>query len=237
MEDTVRDAVFGNVGTVVSMRVSPEDAPVLATQFSPQFEAQDILAMNNRHFVCAMMIDGEKSPAFSGTTLKWPKAPESHLDEIIQHTRETYARPRAEVAAEIASTIEVPIQLKSKTERDKIKRASKEEERQATKAPITAADENGNIVTIPPRSNTGKQKISPSGNTESRTLGEMLNAIRVAADEPSPAEEKFSNALSGNANDNAKTDKAKQTSKNKKHRRNHKNKPETKQTVNEIKLH
>lgn len=237
MEDTVRDAVFGNVGTVVSMRVSPEDAPVLATQFSPQFEAQDILAMNNRHFVCAMMIDGEKSPAFSGTTLKWPKAPESHLDEIIQHTRETYARPRAEVAAEIASTIEVPIQLKSKTERDKIKRASKEEERQATKAPITATDENGNIVTIPPRSNTGKPKISPSGNTESRTLGEMLNAIRVAADEPSPAEEKFSNALSGNPNDNAKTDKAKQTSKNKRHRRNHKNRPETKQTVNEIKLH
>ena len=59
MEDTVRDAVFGNVGTMVSMRVSPEDAPILAQQFAPNFEAQDILQMNNLHLVCGMMINGE----------------------------------------------------------------------------------------------------------------------------------------------------------------------------------
>ena len=49
MEDTVRDAVFGNVGTMVSMRVSPEDAPILAQQFAPNFEAQDILPSRLRY--------------------------------------------------------------------------------------------------------------------------------------------------------------------------------------------
>ena len=95
MSDTVRDAVFGNVGTMMSMRVSPEDAPVLAQQFAPQFEAQDILQMNNRHFVCTMMINGEKMPAFSGTTLRLPTAGQDYLNEIIANTRTNYARPRA----------------------------------------------------------------------------------------------------------------------------------------------
>ncbi|MDR0955778.1 MAG: type IV secretion system DNA-binding domain-containing protein [Candidatus Nomurabacteria bacterium] len=103
MSETVRDAVFGNVGTMISMRVSPEDAPILATQFAPNFEAPDILQMNNRHFVINMMIHGEKTPAFSGTTLKLPPAQVDYLPQIIQHTRMTYARPRADVEKEIAA--------------------------------------------------------------------------------------------------------------------------------------
>ena len=129
MSDTVRDAVFGNVGTMMSMRVSPEDAPVLAQQFAPQFEAQDILQMNNRHFVCTMMINGEKMPAFSGTTLRLPTAGQDYLNDIIASTRANYARPKAEVEAEIATAIEVPMQLQSKTAREKAKRAAKEAER------------------------------------------------------------------------------------------------------------
>src|SRR5690606_21617627 len=39
MSDTVRDAVFGNVGTMITFRVSADDAPALAKQYEPQFEA------------------------------------------------------------------------------------------------------------------------------------------------------------------------------------------------------
>ena len=134
MEDTVRDAVFGNVGTMVSMRVSPEDAPILAQQFAPNFEAQDILQMNNRHLVCGMMINGEKMPAFSGTTLKLPEAGKGYIDQIIEHSRANYTRPKAEVETEIAELVTPPMGLMSRTARDKAKKALKEQQQAAAQS-------------------------------------------------------------------------------------------------------
>lgn len=106
MTDTVRDAVFGNVGTTISFRVSADDAPLLAKQFEPTFETQDLLQMNNRNFVISMIINGEKVPAFSATTLSIPTTPKDNFDAIIASSREKYSRPRAEVEAEIRETIE-----------------------------------------------------------------------------------------------------------------------------------
>ena len=106
MTDSVRDAVFGNVGTTISFRVSADDAPLLAKQFEPTFETQDLLQMNNRNFVISMIINGEKVPAFSATTLSIPATPKDNFDAIIAASREKYSRPRAEVEAEIRETIE-----------------------------------------------------------------------------------------------------------------------------------
>ncbi len=106
MTDVVRDAVFGNVGTTISFRVSADDAPVLAKQFEPTFEESDIIQLNNRNFVISMIINGEKVPAFSATTLSIPDTPKDNFDAIIAHSREYYARPRLEVEAEIRETIE-----------------------------------------------------------------------------------------------------------------------------------
>lgn len=106
MTDTVRDAVFGNVGTTISFRVSADDAPILAKQFEPTFEAADLLQMNNRNFVISMIIGGEKVPAFSATTLSIPNTPDDNTSAIIQNSRTVYARPRQEVEDEIRETIE-----------------------------------------------------------------------------------------------------------------------------------
>lgn len=106
MTDTVRDAVFGNVGTTISFRVSPEDAPALVKQFEPTFDESDIIQLNNRHFVISMIINGEKVPAFSATTLSLPETPKDNIEAIIAHSREYFARPRLEVEAEIRDTIE-----------------------------------------------------------------------------------------------------------------------------------
>ena len=106
MTDTVRDAVFGNVGTTISFRVSADDAPILVKQFEPTFEESDIIQLNNRNFVISMIINGEKVPAFSATTLSIPDTPKDNFDAIIAHSREYYARPRLEVEAEIRETIE-----------------------------------------------------------------------------------------------------------------------------------
>lgn len=106
MTDSVRDAVFGNVGTTISFRVSADDAPILAKQFEPTFDESDLLQLNNRHFVISMIIDGEKVPAFSATTLSLPQTPKDNFDAIVAHSRDHYARPRLEVEAEIRAMIE-----------------------------------------------------------------------------------------------------------------------------------
>ena len=105
MTENVRDAVFGNVGTTISFRVSADDAPVLAKQFEPVFEAQDLLNLNNRHFVVSMIINGEKAPAFSATTLSIPKPPHDITPQIIEYSRQHYSRPRAEVEKDISANI------------------------------------------------------------------------------------------------------------------------------------
>ena len=87
MTDSVRDAVFGNVGTTISFRVSADDAPILSKQFEPVFEAQDLLNLNNRHFVLSMIINGEKTPAFSATTLSIPKPPNDLTPQIIRNQK------------------------------------------------------------------------------------------------------------------------------------------------------
>lgn len=114
MSDTVRDAVFGNVGTMISFRVSADDAPILSKQFEPQFEPQDLLQMHNRHFIINMVINGEKAPAFSATTLSLPPAQIDNTSRIIENTRRNYSRNRAEIEREINELVRPPEQLQNK---------------------------------------------------------------------------------------------------------------------------
>jgi hypothetical protein len=102
MSDTVRDAVFGNVGTMITFRVSADDAPILSKQFEPNFEALDLLQMHNRNFVINMVINGEKTPAFSARTLNLPPAQTDNTAKIVEHTRLNYSRSRADVEEEIS---------------------------------------------------------------------------------------------------------------------------------------
>jgi hypothetical protein len=114
MTETVRDAVFGNVGTMISFRVSADDSPILAKQFEPQFEAQDLLQMHNRHFIINMVINGEKAPAFSATTLTLPPEQIDNTGRIIENTRRNYSRNRSEIEQEISAAIAIPENLQQK---------------------------------------------------------------------------------------------------------------------------
>jgi hypothetical protein len=111
MSETVRDAVFGNVGTMISFRVSADDAPILAKQFEPQFEPADLLQMHNRNFVINMVIRGEKAPAFNASTLSLPPAQNDNTGHIIENTRRNYSRSRSEVEIEIQEAIKIPENL------------------------------------------------------------------------------------------------------------------------------
>ena len=110
MEEGVRDAVFGNVGSMITFRVSPDDSPFLVKYYEPQFEAGDLSTFHNRNFVTTMSINGEKAAPFSGTTLNIPESNDNNTIEIIDRSREKYARGRSEVEEEILNkTIKSPI--------------------------------------------------------------------------------------------------------------------------------
>lgn len=101
MPEVVRDAVFGNVGTMISFRVGPGDSTVLGRYFEPEFEATDLTRLNNQNIFLSMIIDGEKAPAFSASTLRMPPPDNDRSADIITNSRELYATDRAEVEASI----------------------------------------------------------------------------------------------------------------------------------------
>ncbi len=101
MSEPVRDAVFGNVGTIITFRISPDDAPFLTKYFEPTFEPADLIQQHSRFFITTMMINGEKANPFSAKTLNLPEPPENNTAKIIELTRQRYTKPRTIVDAEI----------------------------------------------------------------------------------------------------------------------------------------
>ena len=102
MDEFVRPAVFGNVGTMIVFRVGASDAEILEKEFAPQFTVEDLVNLGFAQIYLKLMIDGLSSAPFSATTLPPIAHPNvSYVKEIIAASREQFARPRAEVEAEI----------------------------------------------------------------------------------------------------------------------------------------
>lgn len=98
MEENVRDAVFGNVGTLICFRVGPFDAEVLETVFQPTFMPEDLVNLGIGQIYLTLMIDGVGSPPFSAETIPPIEAPAiSYREDVIVNSREKYARIRADV--------------------------------------------------------------------------------------------------------------------------------------------
>lgn len=98
MEEEVRDAVFGNVGTTVVFRVGPFDAEVLETIFMPKFTKEDIVNLDRRQVYLTLMIDGVGSAPFSAVTIPPIEAPpENYREQVIRASRAQFTQPRAGV--------------------------------------------------------------------------------------------------------------------------------------------
>jgi hypothetical protein len=70
IDDPLRDAILGNVGTIVSFSLGLNDAEILEKEFYPVFSAKDLINLPNYHIYLRLMIDGVVSQGFSGETLK-----------------------------------------------------------------------------------------------------------------------------------------------------------------------
>ena len=121
MSEEVRGAVFGNVGTIMSFRVSPDDAPFLQKYFEPEFEAANLIQQHSRFFVISMMIDDEKAPAFSAKTLNLPSPPQDNSAQIIAQTRERYGRDKHEVEKVIREASGLLVEAKTEPAANKPK--------------------------------------------------------------------------------------------------------------------
>ena len=70
LDDDVRHSVLGNAGTLISFRLGPEDAAVIAKEMQPIFVVLDLLNLPNHHFYIKLMIDGTPSRPFSARTFE-----------------------------------------------------------------------------------------------------------------------------------------------------------------------
>ena len=109
----VRDAVFGNVGTMISFRVGAADAEFLEQEFMPEFLQNDMIRLPNYNIYLKLMIDGVTSRPFSAKTIA--PAPiakdDKKREEIIRISRSKYAHSVKSVEEEInrwAANQEVP---------------------------------------------------------------------------------------------------------------------------------
>ncbi|MEI8103700.1 MAG: type IV secretion system DNA-binding domain-containing protein [Candidatus Moraniibacteriota bacterium] len=101
--EVVRDAIFGNAGTIVSFRVGAVDAEFLEKEFEPVFMMNDIVNLPKYHIYLKLMIDGIAADAFSATTLPPIEIENTvqNTETVIQFSRDRYSHSREEVEEKI----------------------------------------------------------------------------------------------------------------------------------------
>ena len=101
--DTVKAAVFGNVGTMVVFRVGATDAEELVKEFTPTFTEEDLVNLPKYEMYLKLMIDGVASTPFSARGLPPLKDSErtGNMQKVIEYSRQKYASNREEVEEKI----------------------------------------------------------------------------------------------------------------------------------------
>ncbi len=103
MDEKVQDAVFGNVGTMITFRVGATDAEFLEKEYAPEFSETDLVNLTKYNIYLKLMIDGVASNSFSAETLApFPNPETSHREKIIRVSRERYGTLREQVEEKIS---------------------------------------------------------------------------------------------------------------------------------------
>jgi hypothetical protein len=102
LEETIRDAVFGNVGNTAVFRVGPDDSEFLEHQFAPTFTKNDLLYIPNHHAYVRLLVRGVPSKPFDIATDAPAKTDVAYAEKLIAYARARYGRPRDEIEAEIS---------------------------------------------------------------------------------------------------------------------------------------
>ncbi len=103
LTDEIKDAVFGNVGSMCAFRVGVDDSEFLEKQFAPVFSAADLMRVDNYNAHLKLLISGKPSQPFNIETLPFHGGTKEYVQQLQALSALRYGRPRAEVEAEMAA--------------------------------------------------------------------------------------------------------------------------------------
>ncbi len=109
LDPVIRDAVFGNVGSMAVFRVGNEDAQALENQFKPVFSAHDIMNIPNYNAYMRILANGVPTQPFSVATLPPIASDRARAAALMEYSLSRFGRPRAEIEEEIRIRYQKPI--------------------------------------------------------------------------------------------------------------------------------
>ncbi|MCD6429538.1 type IV secretion system DNA-binding domain-containing protein [bacterium] len=175
MEEKVRDADFGNVGTLIAFRVGAEDAEYLEKEFAPTFSQEDFVNLPKYNIYIKLMIDGIAGRPFSAQTLPpFPKPERNYRQEIIEFSRKQYGVPREMVEARIAEwSAPVRSEIRSRPQR----------QRQEPKTPMISLKEALKKPPIPFVGKSRKNNIPEKKEKKPPKIEELREILEKAIEE------------------------------------------------------
>jgi hypothetical protein len=184
--DVVREAVFGNIGTLIAFRVGASDIETLTKEFSPVFDENDLVNLDKYHIYVKMAIDGVTSPAFSAITLPPYGINSNSRDTVVEKSRKKYSQQKEEVEQKIIEWNQKeslpPASLLQKNKEEEKKTEKKEEIKQFEKVGskeyrrFKDSAEKGWYVETEPREEESESKTEPKEKktNQSGILEKML---------------------------------------------------------------
>jgi hypothetical protein len=94
IDDAIRDAVFGNVGSMAAFRIGPEDAAFLERQFAPVFTTNDIMNIENHNAYIRLLSNGVPTQPFSIRTMKPEEPNREYAEQVRQYSVLKYGTAR-----------------------------------------------------------------------------------------------------------------------------------------------
>ncbi|MBN2094145.1 MAG: type IV secretion system DNA-binding domain-containing protein [Candidatus Zambryskibacteria bacterium] len=186
MAEEVRAAVFGNVGTMIAFRVGSYDAEILEKEFAPIFTMEDLVNLGFVQIYLKLMIDGVASQPFSATTLPpIPKVGISFRDKVVEMSRKTYTKPKAEIEKTIkewhSTDQSSEISKKSIKKEEKIEEKPKKNNALGNAIKEAVKEKNGSVINNQEsrREKISLKELKPKDKSKKPSPGN-LNALKEA---------------------------------------------------------
>ncbi|MEK9186620.1 MAG: TraM recognition domain-containing protein, partial [Patescibacteria group bacterium] len=105
LAEKIRDAVFGNVGSIITFRIGADDAEYLVKQFEPIFDKNDLVNIDNFNAYVKLLISGKTTNPFNIRTLPAPVGDENVKSQLKEQSRQAYGHDRQEVETGILARL------------------------------------------------------------------------------------------------------------------------------------
>jgi hypothetical protein len=102
LDEGIKNAVFGNVGSMAVYRVSSDDAKYLESQFAPVFNASDIMNLENYNAYLKILVNGQPAKPFNIQAMRPPEGKPEIVEKLKELSYLMYGRDRDEVEEEVA---------------------------------------------------------------------------------------------------------------------------------------